>query len=113
MSRTPAFRDDPWIRIEALLPVSDGRRGRSFRVHKQVVEGIILAAPLRHYRAEPSCEVRSVADGLKAAVPIRLRGDVGADPRKASGLPARELGIATVPFSVLKPAIQERYASRI
>jgi transposase len=33
--------DDQWSRIEPLLPSSDGRRGRPFRGHRQVVEGII------------------------------------------------------------------------
>lgn len=30
-----------WARIEPLLPCSDGVRGRSFRDHRQVVEGIV------------------------------------------------------------------------
>uniref|UniRef100_UPI003592EEAD IS5 family transposase n=1 Tax=Arthrobacter oryzae TaxID=409290 RepID=UPI003592EEAD len=41
MSRTSVLSDDQWSRIEPLLPSSDGRRGRPFRGHRQVVEGII------------------------------------------------------------------------
>ena len=41
MSRTSVLSDDQWSRIEPLLPCSDGRRGRPFRGHRQVVEGII------------------------------------------------------------------------
>lgn len=33
--------DAHWTRIEDLLPSSDGQRGRPFRDHRQVVEGII------------------------------------------------------------------------
>lgn len=33
--------DDQWSLIEPLLPSSDGRRGRPFRGHRQVMEGII------------------------------------------------------------------------
>jgi transposase len=32
--------DDQWSEIEPLLPNSDGQRGRPFRGHRQVVEGI-------------------------------------------------------------------------
>jgi transposase len=33
--------DEQWARIEPMLPSSDGQRGRPFRDHRQVVEGII------------------------------------------------------------------------
>ena len=33
--------DTDWARIEPLLPSSEGRRGRPFRDHRQVIEGII------------------------------------------------------------------------
>jgi len=33
--------DSEWARIEPLLPSSAGRRGRPFRDHRQVVEGIV------------------------------------------------------------------------
>lgn len=33
--------DAQWARIEPLMPCSDGRRGPTFRDHRQVVEGII------------------------------------------------------------------------
>jgi transposase len=41
MSRTAVLSDVAWGRIEGLLPSSDGRRGRPFRDHRQVIEGII------------------------------------------------------------------------
>ncbi|MCU1531200.1 MAG: transposase [Arthrobacter sp.] len=37
----PGFTDSQWARIERLLPSSDGQRGRPFRNHRQVVEGIV------------------------------------------------------------------------
>ena len=33
--------DAQWARIEPLMPSSDGQRGRPFRDHREVVEGII------------------------------------------------------------------------
>jgi transposase len=42
MSRTRVLSDVEWSRIEPLLPCSDGRRGRPFRDHRQVVEGIVF-----------------------------------------------------------------------
>ncbi|MBT2597893.1 IS5 family transposase [Arthrobacter sp. ISL-72] len=41
MSRTSVLSDSQWSRIEPLLPARNGRRGRPFRGHRQVVEGII------------------------------------------------------------------------
>ena len=41
MSRTAVLDDQMWARIEPLLPCSDGQRGRPFREHRQVVEGIV------------------------------------------------------------------------
>jgi transposase len=44
-SLTPIFRvltDAQWAEIEPLLPSSDGRRGRPFRDHRQVIEGIVF-----------------------------------------------------------------------
>jgi transposase len=40
VSRFQVFTDDHWARVEPLLPSSDGQRGRPFRNHRQVVEGI-------------------------------------------------------------------------
>jgi transposase len=40
MSRTALISDAGWARIEPLLPSSDGQRGRPFRDHRQVIEGI-------------------------------------------------------------------------
>jgi transposase len=41
MSREALLSDAAWARIESLMPSSDGQRGRPFRDHRQVVEGII------------------------------------------------------------------------
>jgi len=41
MSRTALLSDAQWARIEPLMPSSDGSRGRPFRDHREVVEGII------------------------------------------------------------------------
>ena len=41
MSRECVLSDEQWERIEPLMPSSDGQRGRPFRDHRQVVEGII------------------------------------------------------------------------
>ena len=41
MSRLRELTDSQWERIEPLMPSSVGQRGRPFRNHRQVVEGII------------------------------------------------------------------------
>ncbi len=41
MSRTRVLTDGQWGRISGLMPSSDGKRGKPFRDHRQVVEGII------------------------------------------------------------------------
>jgi transposase len=41
MSRVAVLSEAQWARIEPLMPSSDGQRGRPFRNHRQVVEGII------------------------------------------------------------------------
>lgn len=41
MSRTRVLTDEQWARISPLMPSSDGKRGKPFRDHRQVVEGII------------------------------------------------------------------------
>ena len=41
MSRDAVLDDRVWERIAPLLPSSDGRRGRPFRDHRQVIEGIV------------------------------------------------------------------------
>jgi transposase len=41
MSRLAVLSDAQWARIEGLMPSSDGRRGRPFRDHRQVIEGIV------------------------------------------------------------------------
>jgi len=41
MSRERVLTDAQWERIAPLMPSSDGQRGRPFRDHREVVEGII------------------------------------------------------------------------
>jgi transposase len=41
MSRSAVLTDAQWARIEPLMPSSDGQRGRPFRDHRQVLEGIV------------------------------------------------------------------------
>lgn len=41
MSRSAVLTDAQWARVEPLMPSSDGLRGRPFRDHRQVIEGII------------------------------------------------------------------------
>ena len=41
MSRTRVLSDRQWELIESYMPSCDGRRGRRFRDHRLVVEGII------------------------------------------------------------------------
>jgi transposase len=42
MSRSALLSDTQWARIEPLMPSSHGQRGRPFRDHREVVEGIIF-----------------------------------------------------------------------
>ena len=41
MSRTRVLTDAQWSRIAPLMPSSDGKQGKPFRDHRQVVEGIV------------------------------------------------------------------------
>ena len=41
MSRTRVLTDSQWELISPLMPSSDGKQGKPFRDHRQVVEGII------------------------------------------------------------------------
>ncbi len=41
MSRSSVLTDAQWDRIEPLMPSSQGQRGRPFRDHRQVIEGIV------------------------------------------------------------------------
>src|ERR671917_1517215 len=42
MARFEVLSDAVWARLEPLLPSSDGVRGRPFRDHRQVLEGILF-----------------------------------------------------------------------
>lgn len=41
MSRSALLSDAQWARIEPMMPSSEGLRGRPFRDHRQIVEGIV------------------------------------------------------------------------
>ena len=41
MTPRAVLTDEMWALVEPLMPSSDGKRGRPFRDHRQVVEGII------------------------------------------------------------------------
>lgn len=41
MPRSAVLTDAQWARIEPLMPSSAGQRGRPFRDHRQVIEGIV------------------------------------------------------------------------
>ncbi len=41
MVRAGVLSDEMWARVEPLLPDSAGRPGRSFRDHRQVIEGVL------------------------------------------------------------------------
>ncbi len=41
MPRTGVLSEAAWERVAPMLPSSDGRRGRPFRDHRQVIEGIV------------------------------------------------------------------------
>ncbi|MGM9473432.1 transposase [Pseudarthrobacter sp. YS3] len=64
MARFQILTDDQWARVEPLLPSSDGQRGRPFRNHRQVVEGIA-------YRYRSGIVWRNLPDGggVAGAVP--------------------------------------------
>ncbi len=42
MARSAVLSDADWARLEPLLPSSAGVRGRPFRDHRQVLEGIVF-----------------------------------------------------------------------
>jgi transposase len=53
MSREAVLTDAQWETIAPLMPCSDGQRGRPFRDHRQVVEGIV-------YRFRTGCAWRDL-----------------------------------------------------
>src|SRR4051795_5931387 len=57
MSRTAVLTDAQWARIEPLMPSSNGQRGRPFRDHRQVVEGIV-------YRLRTGAAWRDLPEGF-------------------------------------------------
>ncbi len=42
MARSAVLSDEDWARLQPLLPSSAGMRGRPFRDHRQVLEGIVF-----------------------------------------------------------------------
>ena len=55
MARSGVLSDEDWAWLEPLLPNSDGVRGRPFRDHRQVLEGIV-------FRYRTGCAWRDLPD---------------------------------------------------
>lgn len=55
MSRDQELTDRQWALLESLLPSCEGKRGRRFRDHRQVLEGIV-------FRYRTGCSWRDVPD---------------------------------------------------
>jgi transposase len=55
MARSGVLSDGDWAWLEPLLPNSDGVRGRPFRDHRQVLEGIV-------YRYRTGCAWRDLPE---------------------------------------------------
>ncbi len=55
MTRSGVLSDEDWAWLEPLLPNSDGVRGRPFRDHRQVLEGIV-------YRYRTGCAWRDLPE---------------------------------------------------
>jgi len=53
MSRSAVLSDDIWARLAPFLPSTEGLRGRRFRDHRQVIEGIV-------FRQRTGCAWRDV-----------------------------------------------------
>jgi transposase len=55
MPRTQVLSEGQWAGLQPLLPSSDGVRGRPFRDHRQVIEGIV-------FRYRTGCAWRDLPD---------------------------------------------------
>lgn len=64
MSRTAVLTDARRERIGPLMTISDGSRGRPFRYHRLIVEGLITF-PGGNSLARPAGELRPVADSVE------------------------------------------------
>lgn len=60
VSRFQVFTDEQWLLLDAILPTSDGVRGRPFRDHRQVIEGIAYRARANGSHSEINLRVRAV-----------------------------------------------------
>src|SRR5215207_4807053 len=89
MSRVAVLSDAQWARVEPLLPSSDGQRGRPFRDHRQVVEGIVfrfrtgipwrdLPAAFGPWQTIWKRHRRFSADGTWDRIPARLLAEADA-----------------------------------
>lgn len=89
MSRLAVLSDAQWRRIEPLMPSSQGQRGRPFRDHRQVVEGIIyrlrtglawrdLPATFGPHQTVSKRHRRFSADGTWDKIHARLVADADA-----------------------------------
>ena len=74
MSRTRVLTDAQWSRIAPLMPSSDGKQGKPFRDHRQVVEGIVYRYRTGIAWRDLPAAVRAVADGVEAAPAVRGDG---------------------------------------
>lgn len=84
MSRTELLTDAQWELIEPLLPSSDGRRGRLFRDHRQVLEGNIYRYRTGiAWRDVPECYGPWPTVWKRQA--LQRRWHVGQDPHRAAG----------------------------
>lgn len=92
MTRSAELGDEAWARIEPVLPSSNGLRGRPFRDHRQVIEGIVhryrTGVPWRDLpeRSGPWQTVwkrhhRFATDGTWDRLPAVVQADADADGR--------------------------------
>jgi transposase len=80
MSRSVVLDDPQWARIEPLMPSSQGQRGRPFRDHRQVIEGIVYRFRTGIAWRDLPGVVRAVADGVEEAQAVQHRRHLGQDP---------------------------------
>lgn len=92
MSRAAVLSDAQWARIELLMPPSEGQRGRPFRDHRQVIEGIV-------YRLRTGVAWRDLPDSFGRG---RRSGSV-TDASSQTLRHRRHLGQRSTPGLSLKP----------
>jgi transposase len=67
--------DQAYIRLQPLLPADSGR-GKPWRDHRQILDGILWKLHTGAPVAGPAHQVRTVADLLWPAAPLAARGDL-------------------------------------